>query len=193
MAAKPGRIVHHIPGRLRIKVLGSQEGSEYFAAVKHAIGELPGVDSVSVNPPASSIVVRYKPSETHLRMRLEEDPQIGAWLSLAGADPIDDAAADAITAGMAYLQRHSRLAETIVSGAEHLDANLRQASAGYLDLKVLLPLGVLAATTLHKRRSRGTPMWVTVSTFAFNAFLTLHRRRIDAPIVEIDYRPSRRA
>jgi hypothetical protein len=94
---------------------------------------------------------------------------------------------------VAYLKRHSRLAETIVSGAENLDATLRQASAGYVDLKVLLPLGVLAATTLHKRRSRGTPMWLTVSTFAFNAFLTLHRRRIDAPIVEIDYRPSRRA
>lgn len=193
MAAKPGRIVHHIPGRLRIKVLGGQEGSEYFATVQHAIGSLAGVDSVSVSPPASSIVVRYKPSETGLRIRLEEDPQIGKWLNFAHADPLDDAVDEAVTAGMAYLQRHSRLAESIVSGAENLDANLRRASAGYLDLKVLLPLGILAATTLHKRRSRGTPMWITVSTFAFNAFLTLHRRRIDAPIVEIDYRPPRRA
>lgn len=192
MAAKRGKIVHHIPGRLRIKVLGGPQGADYFAAVKHAIGELAGVDSVSVSPPASSIVVRYKPSEARLRIRLEEDPQVGAWLNLAGADPIDDAAVQAVSAGVAYLKRHSRLAETIVSGAENLDATLRQASAGYLDLKVLLPLGVLAATTLHKRRSRGTPMWITVSTFAFNAFLTLHRRRIDAPIVEIDYRPSRR-
>jgi hypothetical protein len=72
-----------------------------------------------------------------------------------------------------------------------LDSGLRHASDGYLDLKVLLPLGVAAATSLHKARGRGTPMWLTLSTFAFNAFLALHRHRIDTPIVQIVSRPRR--
>jgi hypothetical protein len=80
---------------------------------------------------------------------------------------------------------HSRLAEVIVSTAQQWDVNVRNASDGYVDLKVLLPLGVAVATTLHKARGRGTPMWMTLSTFAFNAFLALHRHRIDTPVLQI--------
>jgi O-phosphoseryl-tRNA(Cys) synthetase len=54
-----------------------------------------------------------------------------------------------------------------------------------LDLKVLMPFGVAIVTTLHKSRGKSTPMWMSVSTFAFNAFVALHRHRIEAPIVQI--------
>jgi hypothetical protein len=89
---------------------------------------------------------------------------------------------EAVTTGVRYLEQHSRLAESVVSTTERLDASLRRASDGYLDLKVLLPLGVAAATSLHKSRSKGTPMWMTMGIFAFNAFMSLHRHRIDAPV-----------
>lgn len=167
--------------------------AEFFAAVQRVIGALSGVDSVRVNPSSSSIVVDYRPSDTIFHFRLQEDPEVGSWLSLEGEDALTAAIEEAVTASAHYLEHHSRLAESIVSTAKHLDSNLRKTSDGYLDLKVLLPLGVAVATSLHKARSRGTPMWLTVSTFAFNAFLTLHRHRIDAPVVQIVSRPIRRA
>jgi hypothetical protein len=66
-----------------------------------------------------------------------------------------------------------------------MDAHLLEFSDGYLDLKLLFPMGVAAVTSLHKARGRGTPMWLSLGTFAFNAFLTLHRQRIDAPTIQI--------
>ncbi len=192
-AARAARIVHHVPGRLRIKVMGVRAEAEFFAAVQSVIGALHGVDSVRVNPLSSSIVVDYRPADTVFHFRLQEDPEVGSWLRLEGEDALLAEVDEAVTSGVRYLARHSRLAESIVSTAEQLDSNLRKASEGYLDLKVLLPLGVAAATTLHKARGRGTPMWLTMSTFAFNAFLTLHRHRIGAPLVQIVSPPKRRA
>lgn len=192
-AARPARIVHHVPGRLRIKVLGVRAESEFLAAVQSVIGALQGVDLVRVNPSSSSIVIHYTPSDTIFHFRLQQDPTLGSLLELDGEDALLAEIDEAVTASVRYLERHSRLAESIVSTAEQLDSNLRKVSDGYLDLKVLLPLGVAVATSLHKARNRGTPMWLSLSTFAFNAFLSLHRQRIDAPIVRILPNPKRRA
>lgn len=167
--------------------------TDFFAAVQTVIGALHGVDSVRVNPASSSIVIDYRPSDTVFHFRLQGDPQVNSWLSLEGEDALLAEIDEAVTTGSRYLQRHSRLAEAIVSTAEQLDSGLRNASDGYLDLKVLLPLGVAAATSLHKARGRGTPMWLTLSTFAFNAFLSLHRHRMDAPVVQIVSKARRRA
>jgi hypothetical protein len=191
-AARSARIVHHVPGRLRIKVKGVRGEAAFFAAVQRVIGGLSGVESVRVNPSSSSIVIDYRPADTVFRFRLQDDPDIGSWLQLEGEDALAAAVDEAVVVGARYLQRHSRLAESIVSTSEQLDFELRKASNGMLDLKVLLPLGMAAVTSLHKARSRGTPMWLTVGTFAFNAFLTLHRHRIDAPVISVIPAPARR-
>jgi hypothetical protein len=184
-AAKPARIVHQVPGRIRIKVTGAREDSEYFAVVRRLISELSGVESVRVNATSSSIVVAYNPSNLVFHFRLRESEKVSEWLDLTGGDGMFAAMDDAVTTGIRYLERHSRLAESVVSTAEQLDTSLRRASDGYLDLKVLLPLGIAAATSLHKARGKGTPMWMTMGIFAFNAFLSLHRHRIDAPVVDV--------
>lgn len=192
-SARAARIVHHVPGRLRIRVKGVRVEAEFFSAVQRVIGALHGVDSVRVNPASSSIVIDYRPSDTVFHFRLQDDPGVSSWLSLDGEDALLADIDNAVTAGTRYLERHSRLAETIVSTAEQLDSGLRSASDGYLDLKVLLPLGVAAVTSLHKARGRGTPMWLTMSTFAFNTFIALHRHRIDTPVVQIVSRPKTHA
>lgn len=191
--ARRARIVHHVPGRLRIKVMDARAEAEFFTAVQRVISVLPGVDSVRVNPASSSIVVDYRPSDTIFHSRLHEDPEVGSWLRLEGEESLTAAIEEVVTMSARYLEQHSRIAESIVSTAEHLDSSLRKASDGYLDLKVLLPLGVVVATSLHKARGRGTPMWLTLGTFAFNTFLTLHRQRIDTPAVQTVSRPTRRA
>jgi copper chaperone CopZ len=191
--ARSAHVVHHVPGRLRIKVKGVRGEAEFFASVERAIGALDGVDGVRVNLSSSSIVVDYRPSDTSFHFRLQKDQALGSWLRLDGEDALIAAIDESVTAGARYLERHSRLAESIVSTAEHLDSNLRVLSDGYLDLKVLLPLGIAAATSLQRARGRGTPMWLSLGTFAFNTFLTLHRHRIDVPLVQILKGRTRRA
>lgn len=192
-AAKPARIVHQLPGRIRIKVTGVKEDSEYFAVVRRLISELSGVESVRVNATSSSIVVAYNPSDPVFRFRLGESSAVSEWLDLTDGGDLFAAMDDAVTTGVRYLEQHSRLAESVVSTAEQLDTGLRRASDGYLDLKVLLPLGFAAATSLHKARAKGTPMWMTMGIFAFNTFLSLHRHRIDAPVVDVVVKHARHA
>ena len=179
------RIAHHVPGRLRIKVVGAKGDEAFFFAVAQLVSAMSGVESVRINAASSSVVVGYRASGVAMAAQLQRDPSLCTLLQWALEDPLETAAGLAVTSSYAYVKRHSRIAESIVVTAEHLDSNLRKLSDGYLDLKVLLPLSVAAASSMHKARSKGTPMWLTLGTFAFNAFLTLHRHRIGSPGLRI--------
>ncbi|OIQ73778.1 hypothetical protein GALL_445840 [mine drainage metagenome] len=172
--------------------MGVAGETDFFAAVQQVIGNLSGVEAVRVNPLSSSIVIDYRPADTVFHFRLQQNPEVGSWLSLDGEDALMAAIDESVTVSTRYLDHHSRLAESLVSAAEQVDVRLREASDGYLDLKLLFPMGIAVFTSLHKMRRRGTPMWLTLSTFAFNAFLTLHRHRIDAPVIRILSRSVRR-
>lgn len=189
-AARSARIAHHLPGRMRLKVLGVPAEHEFFAAVKEVIASLEGVERVRVNAASSSIVIDYSPADTVFHFRLHDDPSVNAWLQLEGEDALLAGIDQAVATGSHYLPGHSRLAETLVNSAEQLDAQLRELSDGYLDLKLLLPLAFAAATSMRQARGRGTPMWLSLSTFAFNSFLSLHRQRINAPVVQIVSTPA---
>jgi hypothetical protein len=179
------RIAHHVPGRMRLKVLGVSAEPEFFATVQKVITGLEGVERVRVNAASSSIVIDYSPADTVFHFRLQDDPDVNTWLRMQGDDALLAGIDDAVASGSHYLAQHSRLAEDLVSGAEQLDLRLRRASDGYLDLKILLPLLFAAATSMRQARGRGTPMWLSLGTFAFNSFISLHRQRIDAPVVKI--------
>lgn len=170
---------------MRLKVLGAPAEQEFFATVKKVIASLKGVERVRVNAASSSIVIEYSPADTVFHFRLQDDPDINSWLRLEGEDALLASIDDAVVISSHYLARHSRLAEGIVSSAEQLDSSLRQATDGYLDLKLLLPMAFAVATSMRQARGKGTPMWLSLGTFAFNSFLALHRQRINAPVVKI--------
>lgn len=183
--ARTVRIAHHVPGRMRLKVLGVPAEHAFFAAVKKVIADLEGVERVRVNAASSSIVIDYSPADTVFHFRLQDDPNVNTWLRMQGDDALLAGVDEAVATSSHYLAQHSRLAEDLVSGAEQLDLRLRLASDGYLDLKLLLPLLFAAATSMRQARGKGTPMWLSLGTFAFNSFMSLHRQRIDAPVVKI--------
>ena len=184
-ARRTARVAHHVPGRLRLKVLGAPAQSEFFATVKDVIASLQGVDRVRVNVASGSIVIDYSPADTVFHFRLKDDPTVSAWLRLEGEDALLARIDDAVSGGAHYLGTHSRMADSLLTGAEQIDARLRSASDGYLDLKILVPLVFAAATSMRQARGRGTPMWLSLGTFAFNSFMTLHRERTEAPVVKI--------
>lgn len=184
-AARPARIVHHVPGRLRIKVLGIGAEPAFFAAVQGVLSSLSGVEAVRVNPVSSSIVIDYEPTNVVFHFRLAQEESVTNWLTLEGEDAMLAQVDQVVTRSTRYLAQHSRLAETIVGTAEKMDADLRRLSDGFLDFKMLLPMAFAAATSMQKARVRGTPMWLTLGTFAFNSFIALHRHRIDAPTLQI--------
>ena len=130
--ARPARIVHHVPGRLRIKLRDVPVEAAYLADVKRVLGTLPGVSSVHVNPTSASIVVAYAPGDAVFGQRLAQSEDLASWLSLESDDVTVAEIDDALSAGVHYLEHHSRLAESIVSSAEQMDFSLRRASDGYI-------------------------------------------------------------
>jgi hypothetical protein len=170
---------------LRLKVLGAQAETEFFDTVKELIASMQGVDRVRVNVASSSIVIDYSPADTVFHFRLRDDPTVNSWLRLEGEDALLARIDEAVSGGTHYLGSHSRMADSILSEAEQIDARLRSASDGYLDLKILVPLVFAASTSMRQARGRGTPMWLSLGTFAFNSFMTLHRERTEAPVVKI--------
>ena len=178
---KYGHIVHHIPGRLRIRVLDAQESSEFFKDINKTISAIPGVTLVQSNKYSSSLVVNYTTPDDNFQNRLRDHPSVRIWLSLVDAGTEELFSEKKSENYFVYTENHSRIAESIVSVAEQLDVGLLQASNGFLDFKVLIPIGVAIATSLNRARGRGTPMWISLGTFAFNSFLTFHHRRINTP------------
>jgi len=57
-----------------------------------------------------------------------------------------------------------------------MNRELKLATGGTIDLRLLVPLGTAGLTALNARRASGlTPLWLTLLTFAFNSFVALHR------------------
>jgi len=191
-SVRQGNIVHHLPGRLRIKVMGTPASPDFYLGLKEAIASVSGVDRVRVNSRSSSIVVDYFAKDIGFHSRLQDDPRVKSRLSVTDLEGLTSVIYEPVTESFVYPEQHSRLAESIVSIVEEIDNKLRQASNGYLDLKVLLPTGIAIATSLNKARAKGTPMWLSLGTFAFNTFLTLHHNRIDMPYVQIFTRKSKK-
>jgi hypothetical protein len=64
----------------------------------------------------------------------------------------------------------------VLIAAKVLNREIKLATGGALDLRLIVPLGAAGLTALNARRAAGpTPLWMTLLTFAFNSFVALHR------------------
>lgn len=58
--AVAAHIVHHIPGRVRLRVPHRRDHHGFFAEVHQRLETCPNVTGISTNPATASILVRYK-------------------------------------------------------------------------------------------------------------------------------------
>lgn len=164
-------VVHHVPGRLRLRVRGARAGTAFLDQVAHLLGRVDGVRAVRVNPASSSLVVHYQASDHELALRIRQHPALSWWpLSAAGVT----AAPPFRLPAMGARPGRSHVAGAIVSTSLRLDSSMRRASAGYVDLKLLLPVLFATASSYMMRSGQGTPMWMTLAVSAFNSFVSLH-------------------
>ncbi len=98
-------VIHHVPGRLQIKVSGAAGDLAFFRALEQFIGTVSGVARVRADPLSSSVMIDYAPADTLLPQRLLGKHSLNQWLHLkqparSERDLVDD--------GLRYLERHSR-------------------------------------------------------------------------------------
>jgi hypothetical protein len=180
----PGaQVVHHIPGRLRVRLPPSKRDPHLFEELREFVSGLGGVERVEVNPTTGSVLVHYHP---------ESREEIQAMLSQTASDSRADAGvtgvdelAEKIEREAEFLSAHSELAMQIVAAIKGLNREVRQATNNMVDLKVLLPAGLAVWAFLKMGAEVATPLWVTLAIFSFNSFVALHRpEAAGVPVVQ---------
>ena len=168
-------VVHHIPGRLRVKLPRRARTPRQLRELREFISGLGGVRQVEINPVTGSILVHYEPeSADQIHELMQASAESESWLEppeLTDADEL----AERIEREAEFLAAHSELAAQIVRGVKKVDRQLREATDNTVDLKVLLPAGLAVWAFLKMGVEASTPLWVTLGIFSFNSFVALHR------------------
>lgn len=168
-------VVHHIPGRLRVRLPRAHRHPRLLRELREFVEGLGGVEQVEINPTTGSILVHYQP-ESHEQIRSLLESAARAQTPLETPPELDEAdeLADKIEKEAEFLAGHSELARQVVTAVKRLNLEIREATDNTVDLKVLLPAGLAVWAFLKAGAEVSTPLWVTLAIFSFNSFVALH-------------------
>jgi hypothetical protein len=170
------RVAHHVRGRIRVKLPSARGNAELLKQVADSLAAAEGIRSIECNINTGSLVVHYdERNSTDFPEVLAAHGRNCGLFSLAPPEVSEvDRMAEAIEREAEYLAEHSEAARALVESVKVLNNQLRRATHNNLDLKVLLPLGLAAWAVIDHDPELATPLWLTLSIFSFNSFLSLH-------------------
>jgi hypothetical protein len=165
------RVVHAIPGRVRVKISRLKENPVLAREVQARLATVQGIQYVEVNPVTGSVLVLY--DRTTLES-LDSLLSLAAWFSPLFPDLEFHKLEDWLTSANGNGNATS-FAERLATFFGGLNAKVAETTGG-IDLKLLLPLtlfllgmrGVLVA-------GKGVfPTWYDLLWFAFGTFFMLN-------------------
>lgn len=131
--AEPARLVHRLPGRVRLKVDGRRGDRDWFDAVALELALVETIRSVEANPLTGSLLIHH---EGPLERLVDEL----AGRGLVRVEPLEP--------------REVPLPHRLAERAAVVDAGLRRATAGELDLRGAALLGLLALAIVQAARGQ---------------------------------------
>ena len=159
---QPARVVHQCPGRTRIRLPRPGRDPATMAKAKEACGSIPGVHQVEVNPTTGSLLLHHRGSEPDIELLSGElEAAVGFMLDLAPPRQRPRARGEV-----------SVLARNVRTGFAELDARIAEATGGWLDLKMAVPLALLGAAALQVIATEGSLGVVPPYLLAYYAFDT---------------------
>ena len=170
--AKPhARVVHHIPGRVRIRVHKDSRHPHALQQLKTDLVAQPGVHGVEVNETAGSVTVKYDSQQYSAPGILGVLQDLDTLTSLVMEAPHIEGTDKEKDGG------HSKTALTVAEALDDLDRRLSALTGQTVDLRVLFPLGLVGAglwqISKHGLMFDMIPGWLLV-WLGFDAFLKLH-------------------
>lgn len=170
------RAVHHVRGRIRLKIPASKGNSRVLGEIAQAIAPIEGVKRVDVNSSTGSLIVHYDPAmhSTFHEHLADHAESAGCFVLMPPELSEVDELAKKIEQEAQFLSQHSETARTIVDAFRSVDRAIKAATNNTVDLKVLLPLGLAVYSFVEIGLEASTPLWVTLGIFSFNSFVTLH-------------------
>lgn len=168
---EPLRLVHHHPGRLRVRAqafVGAPDAHPAVQAAQATALATPGVLRFSHSQETGSLVIDYRPGE------LDVDALIMRMATAAGLRGIAHDNTDRI--------HRKDLVTGLIDTVKGINQFVHEVSDGRADLRELLP-AALAATSLLSflRNTDGSrlPRWDNALFWCQSLFLEWHRQEID--------------
>jgi hypothetical protein len=189
MAIQDLQILHAIPGRIRVKVGKLKDNPALASELQQKLEGMRLVREATVNPLTASVLVTYDPrlleslnscefGDTSL---LDDVHDLLALAALLGIRPEDVDTQPLKEWFRAHTNGAKPAASSTVAGAVAtffgtLNSKVAQASSGWSDLKVLVPLALLllGVRSLLLTEHVRFPAWYDYFWFAFGTFIALH-------------------
>ena len=157
-------LIHHHPGRLRVRAESFREG-DAASRVRAALDMEPGITTVSHNATTGSLLVEYQPGHAHAEAILM------CIAAAAGLDlPPDD-----------ERRRGPAPALVAIDAARELNELVHEVTGYRADLRSIVPVGMaaLAAYSFAVHGEARLPRWDNLLYWSYNIFTQLHRREIE--------------
>jgi hypothetical protein len=168
------RIVHHVPGRVRVRLPRAKRDREFARRVEESLAACPGVRRVEVSPITGSVLIRYDAGLLRdFDERLAEHAAAEGLFALDAEPKTNDSATARQVEG--FFTRISNVFKLATSGA--------------IDLKELFPFAVGTYAFFFVDRKTGAPLWLSMLFFAWDAYMDLHDpdpgQELDEPLAAI--------
>jgi hypothetical protein len=161
-------LLHHVPGRLRLRIAGAKANPDRLQIIQHSLEEMPGVRRVDTNPKLGSVIVQYDPA------------LFGGFVDLA-TDYATQHNLFAITAEdpKPCVSETDRSVNRFLSA---LNRGVQAATDDAINLKELFPLALGLYGLLFVNRAAAAAQWLNWIQVAFDTYMDLHE---DEPIAEV--------
>jgi hypothetical protein len=177
------KIMHQVPGRIRMKIPSAKGNQAQLEAYKEVLGVIPGVEGIDINPVTGSIILKYD-ADQHGQFRAGFHDHLDRHHGEPKGPrrpPTNeiDAVASKIQQEAEYLAEHSETARAVVEFCGRADREIRLVTGNVLDLKMLLAAGVVGFTVFEVGAAAATPVWVTLLLFGLNHFIEMQTAEIE--------------
>ena len=158
-------LVHHHPGRLRVRALVFETDPACVARVRERLDALPGVEKVEHTARTGSLLVAYQPG------MIEPDRLIAAIAEAAALDLPRE------------VPRSPRKPALVAVGVtREIDSIVAELTGGRADLRTLVPAGLAALSAFAWMRQKGErlPRWDNLLYWSYAMFTGLNHDVLDA-------------
>ncbi len=158
-------LVHHHPGRLRLRAAALREDAELSGRVSADLEGVPGITRVTHNAQTGSVLVEYEPGLAQPDAISERIAEVAGLMS-----PFDPRAARPVF----------RPANAVIDGTRELNAIAEELTGGRVDLRSVVPAVLAGAAAYSFAFGRGPrlPRWDNLLWWSYSVFHSLHAREI---------------
>lgn len=161
-------LLHHIPGRMRLRIPGAKGNAAKLGNIQHSLADLPGVRRVDTNSMLGTIVIQYDPTLfTGFTAQLADYATEHQLFAIGGqnAGPCISEAGRSVRGFLGTLNRA-----------------VQDAMGNAINLKELLPLSLILYAFLFVDKAIASAQWLNWVQFAIESYVDLHD---DEPVQEV--------